>query len=213
MSTWVSRIEKKYDLGLKIVLCMVPHRVALVVALVVALPDHAHTEPTATAATKKQRNRASSSAAQDKQLNNHDTLRKKDRGERRKSGWEGDAQRLSSTTACGWGNDAQRLFRERGYHVFRPCTLPDRLLKEASDYTDSLAEKSRHLFKEAPKGDGYRFPKLGIKRTSVQDGFMNMWQESKLMHDIAVNAEIRTLVAELNGGKAAWPIQTKNCTL
>lgn len=39
---------------------------------------------------------------------------------------------------------------------------------------------------------------------------MNAWKESQAVHEIAINEEVRRAIAQLHGGRVAWPIQTKN---
>lgn len=111
--------------------------------------------------------------------------------------------------SCGLAGGDLEQYHTKGYLAFRPCSLVTGQLDAAARFTLHLAGKESRSLK--PKlGDGYHFPELGITRSRIQDGFMNAWKESQAVHEIAINEEVRRAIAQLHGGRVAWPIQTKN---
>jgi len=113
--------------------------------------------------------------------------------------------------SCGLAAGDLEQYHTQGFIAFKPCSLVTGQLDAAARFTLYLAGKVARSLKPMPKlGDGYHFPELGITRSWIQDGFMNAWKESQAVHEIAINEEVRRAIAQLHGGRVAWPIQTKN---
>ena len=113
--------------------------------------------------------------------------------------------------SCGLAAGDLEQYHTQGFIAFKPCSLVTGQLDAAARFTLHLAGKDARSLKPMPKlGDGYHFPELGITRSWIQDGFMNAWKESQAVHEIAINEEVRRAIAQLHGGRVAWPIQTKN---
>ena len=107
--------------------------------------------------------------------------------------------------SCGLAGGDLEQYHTKGYLAFRPCSLVTGQLDAAARFTLHLAGKESRSLK-AKLGDGYHFPELGITRSRIQDGFMNAWKESQAVHEIAINEEVRRAIAQLHGGRVAWPI-------
>jgi ectoine hydroxylase-related dioxygenase (phytanoyl-CoA dioxygenase family) len=112
---------------------------------------------------------------------------------------------MENTPTCFAPSALSRLrahFEADGFVVVRPCSITKEMLGVAASFTDHLARGQHYASRDQFSGTA--------RRTRIQDGMMNTWRHSRLIHDIAVNAEVRLIIEALHGaGRRPWPVQTK----
>jgi FkbM family methyltransferase len=114
-----------------------------------------------------------------------------------------------SEQSCGHRHQLAHLrhhFMEHGYVHFRPCSL-DPLIDTAAEYTDHIFRASlQNMFNGNRKALAeHQFTNI-TTRYAAQDGLMDLWHKSRLMHDIARNLEIQEIIRDVH-------CQGDNCQL